>query len=47
MSKLDKNQRIRTSKPKQDFDLSHDFLFTATTRGNYENQLKLDYRSTQ
>ena len=31
MSKLDKNQRIRTSKPKQDFDLSHDYLFTATT----------------
>lgn len=31
MSKLDKNQRIRTSKPRQTFDLSHDFLFTATT----------------
>lgn len=31
MSKLDKNQRIRTSKPRQTFDLSHDYLFTATT----------------
>ena len=31
MSKLDKNQRIRTSKPRQDFNLSHDYLFTATT----------------
>lgn len=31
MSKLDKNQRIRTSKPRQKFNLSHDYLFTATT----------------
>lgn len=31
MSKLDKNQRIRTSKPRNVFDLSHDYLFTATT----------------
>ena len=31
MSKLDKNQRIRTSKPRQTFSLSHDYLFTATT----------------
>lgn len=31
MSKLDKNQRVRTSKPRQTFDLSHDYLFTATT----------------
>lgn len=31
MSKLDKNQRIRTSKPRQTFDMSHDYLFTATT----------------
>lgn len=31
MSKLDKNQRVRTSKPRQVFDLSHDYLFTATT----------------
>ena len=31
MSKLDKNQRIRTNKPRQDFNLSHDYLFTATT----------------
>ena len=31
MSKLDKNQRVRTSKQRQVFDLSHDYLFTATT----------------